>query len=153
MCIRDRYWSFRQGCCGIGHSSTATQGPYWRGGNATRPIMSRFAYTRAGSVILSHPLETSKGYHDTKASQAAYKPGEPSPKSLMPVISKVFEHLLHGQITPLLDNFIRQEQFGFRRQHSTTLQPVSYTHLDVYKRQQVDPLFVNHTTIIFNFYV
>ena len=46
------------------------------------------------------------------------------PISLLPVISKVFERLLLAPIWPLLDNFIRSEQFGFRREHSTTLQLV-----------------------------
>lgn len=36
-------------------------------------------------------------------------------------IPKVFERLPHGRIAPLVD-FIRQEQFHFRREHSTTLQ-------------------------------
>ena len=61
-------------------------------------------------------------------------PSNHRPISLLPVISKVLERLLHGRYAPLLDGF-------FRREHSTTLQlvrvvtPVSYTHLDVYKRQ------------------
>lgn len=41
------------------------------------------------------------------------------------VIKKVFERLLNGRISPLLDGFIRQEQFGLRREHWTILQLVS----------------------------
>ena len=51
------------------------------------------------------------------------------PISLLPVLSKVFERLLHARVVPLLDGLIRSEEYAFRREHSTTLQPVSYTHL------------------------
>ena len=51
-------------------------------------------------------------------------PGTYHPISLLPVISKVFERLLLARIRPLVDGFIREEQFGFRPRHSTTLQLV-----------------------------
>ena len=34
---------------------------------------------------------------------------------------QVFERLLLARIWPMLDNFIRSEQFEFRREHSTCL--------------------------------
>jgi retron-type reverse transcriptase len=46
------------------------------------------------------------------------------PISLLPVISKLFERLLLSRISPFLEGFIRPEQFGFRRGHSTTQQLV-----------------------------
>lgn len=46
------------------------------------------------------------------------------PISLLPVISKLFERLFLARIAPFLEGFIRPEQFGFRRGHSTTHQLV-----------------------------
>lgn len=46
------------------------------------------------------------------------------PISLLPVASKIFERLLLRRLSPLLDDVIRPEQFGFRKGHSTTLQLV-----------------------------
>lgn len=46
------------------------------------------------------------------------------PISLLPTISKIFERLLLSRLSPLLEGFIRPEQFGFRRGHSTTQQLV-----------------------------
>lgn len=48
------------------------------------------------------------------------KPESYRPITLLPTISKVFEKLLLGQLGPHLQP--RAEQFGFRAQHSTTLQ-------------------------------
>ena len=42
----------------------------------------------------------------------------------MPVISKVFERLLHVRIVPLLETIVLQEQFGFSKGHLMTLQLV-----------------------------
>ena len=49
-----------------------------------------------------------------KARKIRTLPEKHRPICLLPVISKVFERLLRGRIVPLLDDFIRQEQFGFR---------------------------------------
>lgn len=46
------------------------------------------------------------------------------PISLLPVISKLFERLLHARILQLLDSYIRSEKFCFRKEHLTTLQLV-----------------------------
>lgn len=46
------------------------------------------------------------------------------PISLLPAISKIFERLLLSRIWPYLDGYIRPEQFGFRKDHSTTQQLV-----------------------------
>lgn len=46
------------------------------------------------------------------------------PISLLPIISKLFEKLFLTRLTPFLDGYIRPEQFGFRKGHSTTLQLV-----------------------------
>lgn len=40
------------------------------------------------------------------------------PISLLPVISKVFEQLLHTRISSLLADFILRGQFAFRKEHS-----------------------------------
>ena len=47
-----------------------------------------------------------------------------SPISLVRVTSKVSERLLNARIVPLRAGFIRSEQYGFRKEHSTTLQLV-----------------------------
>ncbi len=43
------------------------------------------------------------------------------PISLLPVLSKIFEKLIHARLTSFLDkhNVIYHKQFGFRRRHST----------------------------------
>lgn len=46
------------------------------------------------------------------------------PISLLPIISKLFEKLFLTRISPYLDGYLRPEQFGFRKGHSTTLQLV-----------------------------
>ena len=46
------------------------------------------------------------------------------PISLLSTISKLFEKVLLSRLSPYLDGFIRPEQFGFRRGHSTTQQLV-----------------------------
>ena len=43
------------------------------------------------------------------------------PISLLPVLSKIFEKLIHSRLTKLFDdnNVIYNKQFGFRKMHST----------------------------------
>ena len=43
------------------------------------------------------------------------------PISLLPVISKIFEKLIHSRLISFLDkhNVLYSKQFGFRKQHST----------------------------------
>ena len=56
-----------------------------------------------------------------------YKSGDKSditnyrPISLLPVLSKIFEKLIHSRLTKLFDdnNVIYNKQFGFRKKHST----------------------------------
>lgn len=43
---------------------------------------------------------------------------------LLLVVSKVFEKILLARMSPVIDDLILHEQFGFRREHSTTLQLV-----------------------------
>ena len=44
------------------------------------------------------------------------------PISLLPIPSKIFEHLIHSQVDQYLDNikFYSDSQGGFRKEHSTT---------------------------------
>lgn len=51
------------------------------------------------------------------------------PISLLPTISKIFERLFLSRVSPLLDGYIRPEQFGFRRGHSTTQQLVRVVNM------------------------
>ena len=43
------------------------------------------------------------------------------PISLLPVLSKIFEKLIHSRLTKFFDdnNVIYNKQFGFRKKHST----------------------------------
>jgi hypothetical protein len=65
------------------------------------------------------------------------KPGKPSnelpsyrPISLLPLISKVFEKLLHKRLLPLIEtaSLIPNHQFGFRSRHSTIQQTHRIVH-------------------------
>ena len=59
---------------------------------------------------------------------ALFKGGENSdadnyrPISVLPALNKVFEKLLHSQLTLFLDehNILSKQQFGFRKKHSTS---------------------------------
>lgn len=59
-----------------------------------------------------------------KPGKSPINPQNHRPISLLPVISKMFERLFLSRLSPYLDDFIRPEQFGFRRGHSSTLQLV-----------------------------
>lgn len=66
------------------------------------------------------------------------KPGKPPEKpesyrpiSLLPVLSKLFEKLIHKRLLPILEKrrLIPQHQFGFRQNHSTIDQVHRITHI------------------------
>lgn len=60
-----------------------------------------------------------------KPRKSALFPQNFRPISLLPSLSKVFERLVNKQLTYILHDTIRPEQFGFRSEHSTTLQLVN----------------------------
>ncbi|KAJ8710242.1 hypothetical protein PYW07_009608 [Mythimna separata] len=62
-----------------------------------------------------------------KAGKNVLKPESYRPITLLPTISKVFEKLLLRHLTPHITP--RPEQFGFRAEHSTTLQLSRVLHL------------------------
>ena len=72
-----------------------------------------------------------------KQGKDASRPDNLRPISLLSATSKVYERLVQRRVREHLINFdvLVPEQIGFRVGHSITHQPVSYTHLDVYKRQ------------------
>lgn len=51
------------------------------------------------------------------------------PISLLPILSKMFERLFLARISPFLEDFIRPEQFGFRKGHSTVQQIVRVVNM------------------------
>ena len=65
--------------------------------------------------------------------------------NLLNTIVKVYEQIISNKLVPILENSLEESQSGFRsgrnvQDHIFT--PVSYTHLDVYKRQYL--LFLVH---------
>lgn len=57
-----------------------------------------------------------------KPFKSATDPSSYRPISLLPLLSKLFEKLLHPRLRQIIDPILRPEQFGFRQGHSTTQQ-------------------------------
>lgn len=79
------------------------------------------------SMILKHfpiPWKVSEIIALPKPNKDASKPSSYRPISLLPILSKIFESLIHDRLDQIIQekNIIPHHQFGFRRKHSTTQQ-------------------------------
>jgi len=111
------------------------------------PIISCIANLTIFTGIYPECLKTARVIPIHK-SESKSDPSNYRPISVLPVLNKVFEIVLHGRLTSFLEasGFLYRKQFGFRKKsgtHTATFELLNKMLLDIDKGRVVSAIFLD----------